>query len=565
MRARVFFILTPVFLAASISHAAWQTDGVGVATSSDYQTTQAMAPDGAGGVIITWHEYRTGTGYDVFAQRLSASGDPLWTPGGVAISAAARDQAVPTITADGSGGAIIAWYDDRNCCFNPDIFAQRVDASGAVQWTANGVAICTAVKEQTWPDIVTDGAGGAIIVWEDGRIGGLQRDVFAQRISAAGAVQWAANGVALCNAANNQYIPKIISDGAGGAIATWHDFRISGVADIYVQRVNGAGVSQWTTNGVLLSGPASSEYSPVIIADGSGGAIVTWQDFRTGSGDIFAQRVNSTGTPQWTTDGVAISAAGWDVNGDAVTDGAGGAIVTWHRIEDDGFEYDLFAQRVNGAGAIEWTTDGVAITTEPGNQAGSTLISDGGGGAFMAWEDSVYFGTSNYDIRAQRVDASGTKLFGAGGIFVCMADNEQHRPAIISDGGTGAIVSWEDFRNGTNTDIFAMQITAEGATTGVGDTPHAGGIALISNYPNPFSGRTTFDINLVADANVSVDVFDVAGRRVRHVDIGRMSAGARTLSFDGFGEDGRILASGVYFYRVTANGAAVTRKMVIAR
>jgi hypothetical protein len=183
----------------------------------------------------------------------------------------------------------------------------------------------------------------------------------------------------------------------------------------------------------------------------------------------------------------------------------------------------------------------------------------------MAWEDSVYFGTSNYDIRAQRVDASGTKLFGAGGIFVCMADNEQHRPAIISDGGTGAIVSWEDFRNGTNTDIFAMQITAEGATTGVGDTPHAGGIALISNYPNPFSGRTTFDINLVADANVSVDVFDVAGRRVRHVDIGRMSAGARTLSFDGFGEDGRILASGVYFYRVTANGAAVTRKMVIAR
>jgi hypothetical protein len=568
---RTHFLLTLIVslvLLSSISYAAWRVDGVGVSTTTNYETTQAMVSDGAGGVIVTWHTYRSGTGYDVFAQRISASGELLWTPGGVAISAIARDQSSPTIASDGAGGAIISWIDDRSCCFNFDIFAQRIDASGAVLWTADGVAICTAVKNQIGPQVVSDGASGAIIVWEDGRVSGLNTGVFAQRIDAAGAVQWTNNGVAICTAPNNQYLPKIISDGAGGAIATWHDFRIGGVADIFVQRVDGAGTALWTPNGVILSGPASSEYSPAIIADGAGGAIVSWQDFRTGAGDIFAQRVNPSGAPQWTLHGVLVSAGRWDVNGQLASDGAGGAIVTWHSIEDgvDAFEYDLFVQRVGAAGAVQWTVDGVPISTAPGNQIGSTLIADGIGGAIVAWEDSTHGGSTNYDIRAQRVDLSGATQWTPGGVAVSMAVNEQRRPAILADGSGGAIVAWEDFRNGSNTDIFAMQIGPDGTIpTGVGDTPSASAVALRSNYPNPFSTETTFDLDLSVDADVVVDVYDAAGRRVRHVELGRLSAGSRAMRFDGAGEDGRPLPSGVYFYRVNANGATATRKMVIAR
>jgi flagellar hook assembly protein FlgD len=115
-------------------------------------------------------------------------------------------------------------------------------------------------------------------------------------------------------------------------------------------------------------------------------------------------------------------------------------------------------------------------------------------------------------------------------------------------------------------DIFALQIGPDGTIpTGVGDTPPASAVALRSNYPNPFSAGTTFDLDLSVDANVVVDVYDVAGQKVRHVELGRLSAGSRAMPFDGAGEDGRYLPSGVYFYRVSANGATVTRKMVIAR
>jgi flagellar hook assembly protein FlgD len=93
--------------------------------------------------------------------------------------------------------------------------------------------------------------------------------------------------------------------------------------------------------------------------------------------------------------------------------------------------------------------------------------------------------------------------------------------------------------------------------------PPVSWIMLTPNYPNPFSAGTTFDLDLPTDAEVAVDVLDVAGRRVRQLALGRMSAGSRSMSFDGRDATGRRLPSGLYFCRVIANGAMVTNKMVI--
>ena len=134
------------------------------------------------------------------------------------ISTAADDQSSAVITSDGSGGAIIAWHDRRNGA-NYDIYAQRVNASGVVQWTADGVPISTAVNDQSHPVSVSDGAGGVIIAWWDLR-SGSNYDIYAQRINSNGVVQWAGDGVPISLAANNQYYATITSDGSGGAIIT---------------------------------------------------------------------------------------------------------------------------------------------------------------------------------------------------------------------------------------------------------------------------------------------------------------------------------------------------------
>ena len=138
--------------------------------------------------------------------------------GNVALCTAANDQGYPTIVSDGAGGAIVTWNDGRSGT-NNEIFAQRVNAAGVPQWTADGVALCTAAGVQQSTTIDSDGAGGAIETWQDLR-GGTTYDIYAQRVNAAGVPLWTADGVAQCTAGNDQLVPMIASDGAGGAIVT---------------------------------------------------------------------------------------------------------------------------------------------------------------------------------------------------------------------------------------------------------------------------------------------------------------------------------------------------------
>jgi len=73
------------------------------------------------------------------------------------------------------------------------------------EWTTNGVSICTASGGQSYPKILSDGLGGAIITWQDSRSGNY--DIYAQRVSSTGVVLWTTNGVSICTASGDQWNP----------------------------------------------------------------------------------------------------------------------------------------------------------------------------------------------------------------------------------------------------------------------------------------------------------------------------------------------------------------------
>ncbi len=79
------------------------------------------------------------------------------------------------------------------------------------------------------------------------------------------------------------------------------------------------------------------------------------------------------------------------------------------------------------------------------------------------------------------------------------------------------------------------------------------GFALDHNYPNPFNQSTKIPYRLAASSTVQLEVFDVAGRKVRTILTERQEAGFREARWDGRDEDGVGVASGVYFYRLTAS------------
>ena len=556
MKAVPFVVLSILIIAIPSVWANWVPDGVALCTATGNQERPQITLDGTGGAIITWEDARSGSYHDIYAQRVNASGAVQWAANGVALCTATDNQYGPAITSDGAGGAIVTWSDYRGDTY--DIYAQRVNASGVVQWTADGVALCTAASWQQGPQTVSDGAGGAIVTWYDQRSGNA--DIYAQRVNASGAVQWAANGVALCTAKLTQMDQTITSDGAGGAIVTWEDSRNGRDHDIYAQRVNASGAVQWAANGVALCTLPENQEWPQITSDGGGGAIVTWVDLRLSTFyHIYAQRVDASGVVQWTADGVALcttaSYGQWACK--IISDGVGGAIVTW---QDGRSGYNnIYAQRVNSSGAVQWTADGVALAGATCHQTEPTIASDGISGAIVTWDDTR---SGNYDIYAQRVNSSGAVQWTAGGVVLCRATGDQQHPMIACEGSSDAIVTWEDYRSGaTNGNVycygFPQPLTAA-------DAP-AVPVELHQNYPNPFNPATTMTYSISERSNVTLKIYDVSGACIACLVDGQQEKGSYAVQWMGKDEKGNPVTSGIYLYRLTAGNQTISKKMVLLR
>ncbi len=84
--------------------------------------------------------------------------------------------------------------------------------------------------------------------------------------------------------------------------------------------------------------------------------------------------------------------------------------------------------------------------------------------------------------------------------------------------------------------------------------------SLEQNFPNPFNPMTSIEFSLKKAANVSLDVFNLVGQKVTTLHSGQTAAGDYSVEFDA-----SSLASGVYFYRLSASDFQITRKMVLMK
>jgi hypothetical protein len=211
------------------------------------QSQPVIASDGSGGAIIAWQDRRhlsTETDVDIYAAHVLGDGSMDWTVGGVGVCLGAGVQRNPDIVADGAGGAIIAWMDARSdSSTGEDIYAQRLTAGGTAAWAPDGVAVVTATRDQAFPRVTSDGAEGAIVCWDDKRVADGDVNIFAQRLTSAGEVAagWIPDGDTVCVATGNQIVPLIAPGDVGNAFIAWADARGPLPPSVYVQRMTADG------------------------------------------------------------------------------------------------------------------------------------------------------------------------------------------------------------------------------------------------------------------------------------------------------------------------------------
>ena len=511
---------TVVVWKGSGSNFDWAEGGVAVCAETGHQRFINVIPDGADGSIVAWQDMR-GASPAIYAQKLDAEGAPQWAPGGVVVCAVADGPYSPGqyspksyyytgkyIVSDGSGGAIITWVDNRNGSYDSfHIYSQRISSDGETLWADGGVEICTAVYKQNTPRIVSDGAGGGIIVWEDYRGGtGLPSDlcyVYAQRVGSDGLVKWDPDGVAAYSSEASQ--PSATSDGSGGVII------VTNGPTTYVssQRLNSEGEAQWGVDGVpIMALENISGFYPLpdICSDYLGGAFMVWQDHRRVTTppalQIYAQRINSSGEPQWETNGILVSVgvtsssspAGCQVYPAIIPDDAGGAFISFFDYGD----YDFGVQRINSSGAPLWGSFGTHLCNGRYPKSSwwqASLAPDGAGGVFIAWRENRYA-----DVVIQHVDARGVLTLGPGGENASLENGGIE--AVLCQSSDGWVtVYWESIRNdpsGGTSDLYAQKfrrVPAEARVqmlniAGIEEFPHGGtylgAVEYGASLPVPF-------------------------------------------------------------------------------
>jgi hypothetical protein len=89
--------------------------------------------------------------------------------------------------------------------------------------------------------------------------------------------------------------------------------------------------------------------------------------------------------------------------------------------------------------------------------------------------------------------------------------------------------------------------------------------ALKQNYPNPFNPQTSIAFDLPAASHVTLDILNVLGQKVKTLVSEYQEAGSHSVIWDGTSDNGSPTASGVYFYRLTADGNQAVKKMMMLK
>jgi len=504
-----------------------------------------LAADGAGGVFFVWLHSTELFGcfagvYHRWADGTTGAGNSIF---------AGYCPSAPVACADGAGGVIVAVASD---CGSDDgnILVNHFAATGALApgWSSARWVLPSSGHRDA-PGIVSDGAGGAILAWQEGT-----GRPYAQRLSADTSFTWGDQGIPLCTKPTTSGVTRglsdgrgawfrysaIVPDGAGGAIVAWVDHRggdSTGTADLYAQRVthDGTIAPGWPVDGAPICTAPRDQLLPSIVPDGSGGALLVWKDARSDtSGDIYAQHLDATGAPAagWPVDGIGVSATPDEQEHPAAcSDGAGGAIVAW--IDWRSGTPDVYAAHVAPDHVVPTLISFAGFTATPGRVHLTWLV-----------QDRILTATA-YRRKA--------------------GEEEWVNLGELSPDGSGRI-ELEDRDVVANTRYeYRLGVMREGREVFLGSTsvlvPGSLSLALQGMLPNPATDELRVSFTLAVAAPATLELIDLGGRRLSKQDVGSLGPGAHVL-------DLRLehrVPPGLYWLRLGQSGRLASAKVSVTR
>lgn len=170
-----------------------------------------------------------------------------------------------------------------------------------------------------------------------------------------------------------------------------------------------------------------------------------------------------------------------------------------------------------------------------------------------------------FDMSGQSLPADSGVIFNA---YFDIPDNAPYGQADISISEAAAVIPdlVYDTLDVTNGYILVHEITSVGGG-GDDDKPSTPPIRFFlgQNYPNPFNPSTMIEFAIEKPCVVKIVIFNIAGQRVRTLIDEMKPVGNYKIAWDGNGDRGTRVSSGVYFYKIFAEKFRSTKKMILLR
>jgi hypothetical protein len=216
-------------------------------------------------------------------------------------------------------------------------------------------------------------------------------------------------------------------------------------------------------------------------------------------------------------------------------------------ITDEGFDYSMFGTQIEHPDtAHSFYNDGMLVVMASDDE---TMLNGRLVWVAHAWGyDFLEAGTSLWPLKQYWMNKNAEE--------------------VLQDGATIGICGFTE----TPIDDWGCDMTNRGEITVVGGTgirdrsvAVADKFALANNYPNPFNPVTTIDFSVPKSAKVSLVVYNALGQKVRTLVDGSTPAGAHSVQWNGRNDSGQMLSSGIYFYTLTSDATAITKKMALVK
>ena len=400
---------------------------------------RTVVPSLDGSAIFVWSDTRFGM-RNVFAHKIDKNGNILWGETGTVVTNLPGRQEDPVAIEDGDGGAFIAWVDYR---FDDagDVFIQHVNNDGSILMDPNGVALAQFQGQQISINMCTDSLGGVFVTWQDKR-GGVDDDIYGTHVDANHNIVEPGIGIPIVVQGGTQSAKSIEYAGNNEAFICWSDSRQGENIDIYGQRLDVAMSPTFTQNGIPIASTAGLETRPRTTFVNNTTSIVTWK-FGDENARILFQFVDQNG--------LVFSSAKPVSEYDAIQTGPrlkrnsqGDVFLSWKDLRFDPVDGDIFMQKINATGALEWN-DGVQVDLTEGVNFSGRFSANSVGGFDIFWEKGIF---PNVDILFQSFDLNGQPQSDAP-IIVAGDEGYQFAPNIITGSNDSVFVVYADQGSGS--------------------------------------------------------------------------------------------------------------------